>query len=209
MFERFKNKNKKETPETDGGRKDFERYKKWLHLDENELRGKILLDVGSANAQFGEFVEKAFPGTKVIRFDYFSRNQPHEQARIDFRADASHLPLKAESIDVALAMASITNNPGEDTLAALKELFEAVRVGGEIRVTPIWDASTGPSQERLRIIREYVEELEQKGEATAEWIPDGFEERIVPASGEKVRDTRYFLAIHKTASHRTPNALEG
>jgi SAM-dependent methyltransferase len=198
MFERFRNK-PLESPETENAREDFERYKKWLHLNEEDLPGKTILDVGSANAQFGEYVEKKFPGTTVIRFDYLIRAEPSERVRIDFRARADQLPLRRDSVDIALAHASISNNSGEEMLAALQEIFATVKAGGEIRIAPILEAPFGFSENRLRLVREYVDSLEKEGVATAEWVNNGTSERTTPM-GEKIQETRYCLIIRKSES---------
>lgn len=194
MFERFR----KTAPESvhpiekSKSEKDFERYKKWLELDEGQLQRKTILDVGSGDSQFGEYVERRFPDTKVLRFDV--RQDP--DARVDFVARADQLPLKGESIDLALAHASISNSPGEYVVSALKEIFSAVKEGGEIRVTPLFDVPFELSQERLRLVRGYVTDLENQRLATAEWKITGTEERTTP-KGQTIHETRYLLIIRK------------
>ncbi len=193
MFERFLNVDPKSKSLPEKAAKDFERYKKWLHLDEKQLHGKNILDIGSAGAYFGEYVEQKYPGTTVLRFDF--RQGPDN--RVDFIAEAKKLPLKAGSIDIALAHASITNNSGEEVVAALKEIFPTVKDGGEIHIAPLFDAPFKFSQERLRLVREFVADLEIEGSATAEWIFDGTEERTLPKSGERIKESRYCLVIKK------------
>jgi len=173
-------------------KRDFERYKRWLHIDEQQLPGKMILDVGSANARFGDYVEKNYPDTKVISFD----GRPEFGIQVDFLARAEQLPLRSESIDIALAHASISNNNGESTLAGLKELFRVLKPDGEIHVAPLFDVPLEFSQERLRLVREYVEELEREGVAKAQWINDGVEKRATQKYGELV-ETRYCLIIKK------------
>ncbi|MEK7101622.1 MAG: hypothetical protein AAB882_00510 [Patescibacteria group bacterium] len=116
MFERFLYKSK--SPEIAKAQKDFERYRKWLHFDENQLQGKTILDIGSADSRFGEYVEQQYPDTKVLRFDV--RQEPDN--RVDFIARADQIPLKAETIDLALAHASIAQNSGEYVIMTLEEI---------------------------------------------------------------------------------------
>lgn len=202
MFEKFR----ETTPESvhpiekSASRKDFDRYKKWLELDEKQLQGKVILDVGSGDSQFGEYVEQHYPDTKVLRFDV--RQDP--DARVDFVARADKLALKEESIDLALAHASISNSPGEYMVSALKEIFSTIKDGGEIRVTPLLDVPFELSQERLRLIREYVADLENQGLATAEWKITETGERTTPKYGT-IHETRYLLIIKKVKETANPN----
>lgn len=192
MFEKPSNPRFEPLPESP--EKAFKRYEKWLHLDGVELRGKTILDVGSASSSFGEYVEEHYPGATVLRFDRW--NAPG--FKVDFVAQAGKLPLREGSVDVALAHASITNNSGEEAIAALKEIFSIIKEGGEIHIAPIFDAPFEFSQKRLQLIRDYVAALESQGMATAEWKIDGVEERTTP-KGQLVRETRYCLILRKQA----------
>ena len=152
---------KSKSPEIAKPQVRLRRYRKWsFDFDENQLQGKTILDIGSADSRFGEYVEQQYPDTKVLRFDV--RQEPDN--RVDFIARADQIPLKAETIDLALAHASIAQNSGEYVIMALEEIFSVIKKGGEIRVAPIFDAPFPYSQNRLRLAREYVNDLEKQDE---------------------------------------------
>lgn len=192
MFERFRSAKPELTPSVEKSKEDFDRYCKWLLLDERQLQGKTILDVGSANSLFGEYVEQHYPDTKVFKLDM--RNDDPD-TRVDFFAQADKLPLKAKSIDLALAFASISNSAGEYVIIALKEIFSTVKDGGEIHVSPLFDAPFEFSQERLRLVREYVKDLENRGVATATWTITSTKERIL--KGHHIKEAEYCLVIKK------------
>jgi len=195
MFERFRKTTSESAPSVEKSKKDFDRYCKWLLLDKKQLQGKTILDVGSTGSLFGEYVEQHYPDTKVFKLDMRSDDP---DTKVDFFARADKLPLKAQSIDLALAFASISNSAGEYVVAALKEIFSTVKDGGEIHASPLFDAPFEFAQKRLRLVREYVNDLEKRGVATATWTVTSTKERIF--KGRHIKETEYCLIIRKRAS---------
>ena len=81
-------------------------------------------------------------------------------------------------------------------LAALKEIFATIRAGGEIHIAPIFDAPFEFSENRLRLVREYVQNLEDESLAQAEWLENGSEERTLK-NGKSIKKKDYCLIIRK------------
>ena len=192
MFERFRKPKSESALPAEKSKKDFDRYCKWLLLDTEQLAGKTILDVGSADSRFGEYVEQHYPDTKVLKLDMRSDDL---ESKVDFFAQADKLPLRAESVDLALAFASISNSAGEYVVRALKEIFSTVKDGGEIHISPIFDAPFEFSQERLRLVREYVRDLENQDVATATWTLTSTKERTL--KGRRIKESEYCLIIKK------------
>jgi SAM-dependent methyltransferase len=172
-------------------REDYDRYKKWLVLDENALSGKLILDVGSFDSRFGEYVESKNPGSKVLRVD----NRADEHPRIDLQAGAEHLPLKENSVDLIVAHASISNNSGEKVVASLKEFMRVVKPDGAIHVAPLVDSVQDYARHRFLLTKEFVDSLQREGLATYQLIPIQMLKERTPE--KKYRDKVVYCLIIK------------
>ena len=152
----------------------YERYAKRLGLDEKDLAGKKILDVGSNENQFEQYLEEKYPGTEVVSLD------AHFSPKISVQADGRDIPFKDGSFDVIVCHASLIS---EELMEAMDGLVAALKPGGEIRFGPIME---GPVYDDMQ---KFINNLPK--EVSAELVPAG----VFEMSQEK--EKRFYMRVKK------------
>ena len=131
MFERFRKPKSESALPAEKSKKDFDRYCKWLLLDTEQLAGKTILDVGSADSRFGEYVEQHYPDTKVLKLDMRSDDL---ESKVDFFANGELIGSATKfPFSFRFTPNSLSNLGVENTLRA--NAYDTVLNRGEAEVT--------------------------------------------------------------------------
>jgi len=197
----------------------FKNYLEDLKLKPENLDKKIL-DVGSASAQFGKWVNEHYGGSEV-----FSLDPKHESDKIIKRVKggAEAIPFKDETFDLVISNGAIPNvlqTPWEESLEVIKErirnsLFEMMRVtkpGGEIRLGRVsreMDPSDHPVFIPDSILNTILEELKKTYAVEIEEIhtpPDIYNYDEPGGEPQKLIGKAYLIIIHKPFN---PNTKSG
>jgi cyclopropane fatty-acyl-phospholipid synthase-like methyltransferase len=145
-----------ETPEKtieEERRATFERYLHGLALSPDELKDKVIMDIGSGD---GEFVEELTDRGITQEAYGIDVKDPYEAEKYSkhFFKDTFEKPLPVKDADYALSVGAISNFAGyAETEDALKEVLKnalaAIKENGEVRIYPIQHASPGSKLEGI------------------------------------------------------------
>ncbi len=150
-----------ETPE-----ETFKRYQSQLALDEKSLVGKRILDVGSNDSLFEQYLEQKYPGTGVVSMDL------SKVKGISVQGNSEQLPFKDESFDVIVAH-GVPFGP-EDLEKSMEQFVRALKENGEIRIGPMskGENSNIYAKDRWDRVHALIDSLKEKG-ITIEDVPIG------------------------------------
>ncbi len=131
-------------------RKTFDRYMKGLNLSIEDLKDKIIIDLGSGD---GEFVEECLDrgiSEKIYGIDEKAPYDREKYAGNFFKGNfQKSLPVK--EADYAVSVGAISAFAEDLDLEKIsKNALEAIKKGGEIRIYPIQRASEGSDLEGLK-----------------------------------------------------------
>lgn len=124
----------------------FERYKKGLGLNEEDLKEKRILDLGSGQGDFVEQLIQEGITQKAYGLDANPENFPAEKGVSShlFQGDfQKELPIK--NLDYVVSLGAVSSsffagNEDVDVDSIIKNSFDALNEGGEIRIYPIQEA---------------------------------------------------------------------
>ena len=170
-----------ETPEKtleEERRATFDRYVKGLALSPDDLKDKVIMDIGSGD---GEFVEELVDRgiTKEAYGIDVHDPQEVEKYKEHFFRDTFEKPLPVKNADYAVSVGAISNfgafnETGEDKEVLeklLKNALAAIKETGEVRIYPIQRASHGSELIGLEESYQRWQEVLSKlaTEENAEW----------------------------------------
>ena len=118
-----------------------QRYFEDLDLDWDQLRGRVVLDIGAGLADFAVIAKRH--GIQVTSVEKSPENYMQGQPPNDVPyvvGDARQMPFETQSFDVVLSHAGpITNVESiTDFSAMLSEADRVLKPGGEFRFGPVW-----------------------------------------------------------------------
>ncbi len=143
----------------------YTRYLNGLRLSEDELRDKIILDLGSGDGEFVKYcIDKGITQNaygveaRLASEDNSAEETPFEKITIDeryknnFFAQSYGEELPVHNVDYVLSMASVTNmdwngEEWEGVVKVLENSLAALNENGEIRLWPIQEPAEATSVE--------------------------------------------------------------
>lgn len=131
-------------------------YFDYLNLRAEDIKDKLILDVGSNIGEFKTALSKMGIASRL--FVNFDKDRVPENLNIRGRAEA--LPFKDESFDLVLAHASVpmmqaTGGYLDQVSPTLDELFRVVRTGGTMRICPVGFEKSTPG------LSDHLDQLER------------------------------------------------
>ncbi len=125
----------------------FQEYLNALSLSPDELKGKKILDVGSAEGEFAAECKGRGIDAEIISLDphNLTRNKDGE-SHDKIKGIAEALPLKSDTFDLVISAFAIPISlfePAEIRIA-IKEMLRVVNHGGELRFAPATFYKIGP-----------------------------------------------------------------
>jgi len=143
----------------------LERYKKGLGLNEEELKGKKILDLGSGESEFIKYLIDEGITAEAYGIDiHIDEDEVEERFKNHILKGNFEEGLPVKNIDYIVSVGAVSNAFwGEEESMNIRGIIDnslaSLKEGGEIRIYPIQEAAGATPLEGLQASQEKWEEL--------------------------------------------------